>query len=251
MATSMSTARTAAATGVRKPVANASPPRSSPHADAYAQRRGGRKLMRCAAPIQLTNPCPPKAPTTFCAPWPKSSSPVTTRKTASATGASISGMRPPVVSPCRSRRASAYGACCARVRPELDLLPLLHRAVLHPTAAKADARAPPSGRDPGDRAVAPLAPDHDDPPPGDDEHPRLPRGAVHRHRGLRGRAARDPIHAARYADRSLAAHAGWARSCVGADRVRAQTARGKGDGLRPPLRDVGGNAHRAGRRRDR
>src|SRR5581483_6913319 len=118
-----------------------------------------------------------------------------TRRQARAIPAPAALRRPPC------GRASAEvrdAASCARGRLVAPL------GVLHRPAALAGDEA--STGDPRARAVARLTGHHDDPPPGDDEHPRVPRGAVHRHRGLRAGPPRRPAHPARHAHRHAPTH---------------------------------------------
>src|SRR3989441_11744923 len=69
----------AAPTGVHSPRSPRAPPSSSPNAATAAQKRAGRSPRLAMNPLAPARPGPPNAPNAFCAPWPRNTSPSTTR----------------------------------------------------------------------------------------------------------------------------------------------------------------------------
>ena len=90
-------------------------------------------------------------------------------------------------------------------------VPAAHRAIHSPCAA-AQCRQPGEGSNVDeDHAGAQIPGDHADPPAGDDQLPRLADSPLHRHRGLRAGASRDPPHRRTCRSRSILHTSGRAR----------------------------------------
>src|SRR5208282_5044146 len=87
--------------------------------------------------------------------------------------------------------------------------------------------------------------------PGDDGVSRLPAGSLHRYRGFRRSAARDPVDRSRTPDRPHTAHTGRSGAGDRANRPRLDRSSVGSHGVRPTLRDVRWNDAGAGGEPDR